>query len=821
VSGAYQALNLWSASRAYPNPVVPDVGQALAFEQTRLMRQARKASGPSGVAADDLVPPWTGIGPTNIGGRTLALAIHPTDPDIMFAGSASGGLWKTTTGGVGADAWDPVDTGYPVLAVSTIAIDPAAPGTMYIGTGEVYAYQNALGGDVDRGTRGSYGIGILKSTDGGATWIKSLDWSYNQSRGVWAVRIHPTNHSILYAATTEGVYKSLDAGTTWTLQLPVIMAMDLQIHPTQPESVYVACGNFGSAGRGIYRTANGGATWSQLAGNLPGFTGKASLAIAPSSPNIIYASMANSTYGLGLYKSLDSGDTWSRVNNTDYAQYQGWYSHWVVVSPFDPDDVLVGGIEIWRSTDGGATLVQRSEWTQIFLGTPPPEGPGGGLQYAHADHHFAVWRPTDPDVVFFASDGGIFRTDDFCDTFVSLNGGYVTAQFYNGFSNSATDPDLAIGGMQDNLTAIYEGGPAWNRVIGGDGGWTAIHPGDQTLFGSAQYLSLFRSDDGGVNWTDITPPELPGDVTAFIAPFVMAPSLPTTLYGGRARVYRTGASGDSWAATSGVVDGGNPIEVMAVSATNHNKLYVATAPVSNPMSVFRSTSAGVAWTDITGTLPDRYPGDLIVDPANDSVVYITLMGFGTSHVFRSDNGGASWTDIGAGLPDIPTSAIALDPGNPGVIYVGTDLGGYVSQDAGGSWEPFMDGMPPAMINDLRVAPGGKIRAATHGRGVFERDLIDLAATGIGDVATAPIPLRVSPNPLTTASRVSFDLKEETRVRLGVYDASGREVALLLDGMGTPGPHSIPLDLSGRAQGVYFVRLAAGAGSETARVVYLR
>ena len=524
VSGAMRSLDFWSAARAYPNAIVPDIGVSLAFEETQRMR-AGNAGG-----IDDLVDPWSAIGPHNIGGRTLALAIHPQDPNVLYAGSASGGLWVTTTGGVGADAWDHVETGHAILGVSTIAIDAIDPDVMYIGTGEVYAYQTALGGEVDRTTRGSYGMGILKTTDGGATWTKSLDWEYAQSRGVWAVRIHPTNANVVYAGTTEGVYKSTDAGATWQLVLDVIMVMDLRIHPTNPDILIAACGNFASTGHGLYRSTDAGNTWSQLTVGLPpNWTGKSHLAFAPSSPNIVFASIADTFVGRGLYKSTDTGDTWTRVSSTDFQQFQGWYSHWVLVSPFDPQLVLVGGIEIWRSTTGGSGLVRRSTWSDFYFGTPPPEGPIGGPQYAHADHHYAVWHPTNPAMVFFASDGGVFRTINAATSFESLIGGYQTTQFYNGFANSATDPNRAIGGLQDNFTAIYDGGVAWRRVIGGDGCWAGIKQlNDDTMYGSWQNLNMQRSRDGFASWNGIAPPNQGS--TAFVAPFVVSPSNPNVLY---------------------------------------------------------------------------------------------------------------------------------------------------------------------------------------------------------------------------------------------------------------------------------------------------
>ena len=724
-SGAMKALDFWGAQRAYPDKTIPDDRYGFALQQARTLETLQTQ------AVEDGVNPWQPIGPANVGGRTLCLALHPDDPDIIFAGSASGGLWKTTVGGIGADAWDPVDTGFPVLGVSTIAIDPADGNVMYIGTGEAYSYQGAVGGEAIRTTRGSYGVGILKTVDGGITWTPSLDWTYEQSRGVWMVQIHPANSDILYAATTEGVYKTIDAGVSWSLVHGVIMAMDVRIHPTDPDVIFASHGNFGSAGHGIYRSLDAGQNWTKLGGGLPAsWTGKTQLAIAAATPDTIFASVANSNAGLGLYKSEDRGDTWAPINGTDYPLYQGWYAHYVVVSPHNSSNLFTGGIEIWRSTNGGRALFERSDWQSVYFGTSPPEGPIGAFDYAHADHHFAVWHPTDPDTVFFASDGGVFRTTDLGDTFESLIGGYQTSQFYNGFSNSAADPAFAMGGLQDNFTVIYEGTNAWRRVIGGDGTWTAMNPlVGSTIYGSAQNLQMARSKNSGGYWTFITPPTRAGDVTAFVAPYVISHDDPTVLYAARSRVYRTDDEGNSWSPTNGDVQlsSGNPVISLAAAESNVNVAYAGTAPIASRARVFTTRNGGVSWLDVTGSLPDRYPSDLTVDPNDPDRVFVTFMGFGTSHVFRSLNGGDTWQDVGAGLPDIPTSAVEIDPDYPEVIYVGTDLGTYFSTDAGASWQPFNNGMQLAMVNDLKVfLPTRKIRAATHGNGAWERDLFEPA-----------------------------------------------------------------------------------------------
>jgi photosystem II stability/assembly factor-like uncharacterized protein len=730
VSGAYEALAYWSAQRAYPNAVIPDVAHYAAFEY------AKKHLRPARWQKALTVEPWYAIGPHNLGGRTLAIAFDPQNPDILYAGSASGGLWRSRSGGVGPQAWEYVPTGFPLLAVSSIALARGDSNTIYIGTGEVYNYQNTeVLGAADRAMRGSYGIGILKTTDGGATWSKSLDWSANQRRGVQAVKVDPSNPNTVWAATTEGVYKSTNGGVTWSQALNVIMATDLVIHPVSLNIVIAACGNFSSPGHGLYRTTDGGLSWTkQTQGLPPTFAGKALLAICESAPNVVYASIANGFFinhpanATWLCKSLDSGATWTIESRTDYAQYQGWFSHDIAVNPLDPNELFAVGIQVWRSRTGGRSLAIRSAGGP-FGGEIPPGAPEGPPQYVHPDIHDVVYHPTNPDIVYFATDGGVFRTTNGGSNFEGCNGGYQTTQFYNGFASSPNNPNLALGVMQDNGTIIYRGSTTWSRYhIGGDGGWTAIDPrSGSILYGSAQVLQMFKTEDGGQTWFQIAPgADQPGPTT-FIAPYVLSLNNPDVIYAGRDVIYKSTTGGLSWEVTNGGAPlDGNPMLAMTISQQNSDVVYAASAPLVNRRAgVFRTTNGGATWVNITANLPDRFPTDLTVDPTNDAIVYITFSGFGAAHVFKSDNGGATWQDIGAALPDVPTSAVIVDPLFTDHLYVGNDIGVYVSTDGGRSWQEFGEGLPEAIVAfDLSISPmNRKLRVATHGNGVFERDLI--------------------------------------------------------------------------------------------------
>jgi photosystem II stability/assembly factor-like uncharacterized protein len=727
--GAYHALSDWGDSRAYPGIDIPPAAYSLAYEYSRNVLRRPVDGAAAGVG-------WQPLGPVNGGGRTLAIVFHPDDPDIVYAGSASGGLWVSLTGGVGAEAWTRIDTGHPVLGVSTIAFEPGNADVMYIGTGEVYNHQAAGNLEADRATRGSYGIGILKSVDGGATWSKSLDWSYSQQHGVWAVRVDPLDPTIVWAATTDGVYKSIDSGASWSQSLDVIMATDLVVHPQTPDTVLAACGNFGTDDKGIYRTINGGDEWTLITDpDVPTtYQGKIQFGVTVADPDVVYASIGNgftSSQGFTwLLRSDDFGATFELRSEVDYSRWQGWFAHDVAVSPVDPDTIICIGIETWRSIDGGLELTLQSDAGDGFDGVIPPGGPEGTELYTHADQHDVIFHPTDPDTFYVATDGGVFRSLDLGETYSGVNGGYQTQQFYNGSSSSPTDPNRCMGGLQDNNSAIYVGNNDWARgVFGGDGGWCALHPTDADIvYATLQFLYVGRSLNGGVNFSVINPPALPGPA-AFISPFLMSPADSNVLYGGESYLFRSPDGGDGW----DVMNGGKPLDgapilVMAASTQDVDVVYMGTTPFDGRRGhVYRTDDGGVSFTDITGTLPDRFPGDMTVDPNNHATVYLTLSGFGSSHVFKSVDSGVTWIDIDGGqLPDVPTSAAIVDPDHPDHLYIGNDLGVYFTDDEGATWTQFDDGLPEAvLVGELGISPSNrKLRAFTHGLGLYERDLIE-------------------------------------------------------------------------------------------------
>ncbi len=769
LNDAGRSLLFWTEARVFPGDNLPGLQYVAAYNKSKKASFRIVGTFPGS---------WEAMGPKNFGGRTLTVVFNPQNPSTVWAGTASGGIWRSYSEADGANAWHEVETGFPVIGVAAVAINPSDSNEIYIGTGEVYNYQNTGTGFAVRTTRGTYGIGILKSTNGGQSWTQSLTWQLDDLTGVQDIIINPLNSQSVLAATTEGVYKSNDSGSSWAKVLNLQMAVDLEYKPGDTTQVFVSCGNSGSTGWGIYKSMNGGNTWSSSSTGLPsGLTGKIMFDISESNPNLIVASVADQLAGYGLYRSLNSGNSWSQINGTDFQLYQGWYSHDVIIDPFNPQNVLCTGINVWRSTDGGVNINEQSFWYNWDFNAVIPGGSEGPADYVHADIHGITSHPYLQGVYYFATDGGVFRTWDGGITFEGANGGFQCQQFYANFSNSMSDSLFAIGGMQDNATAIFEGNPGWRRQIGGDGVSTAISPiDDDIVFGSSQYLNLRKSTNKANSFGGSNVPGGSG-VTCFAGPFEMCRSNPNVMYAGRTKVYKSNDQGDSWFATNSNIDlDGNPVLTLEVSAYTTDRVYASTAPVvTNTPSVFRTDNGGNSWVNITNGLPLRYIMDLVVNPSDDDTVFAVISGFGTPHLYRSVNAGNSWQPFGTGLPDVPANCVFIDGLNPNIMYLGNDIGVYVSIDAGATWQPFNDGLTDAtfVMHISYTSMNRKLRIATHGSGVYQRDMLPYTITGIEELNNKD-ELICYPNPAVSEFRLksSHDL---TGAVMEIVNVAGEKV----------------------------------------------
>ncbi len=727
---ALDAFHWWYGQRANSEGMIASQSllKAHRYASSKMKREESKRQ------SNGKTVQWESIGPNNVGGRILSLAIDPSNTNILWAGSASGGLWKSTTKGIGADAWEYVNTGFPTISISAITIDPTNPNVMYIGTGEISYYHFPLIGTP--GARASYGMGILKSTDAGATWNTTpLTFTFSQITAIQKIVLNPLNTNTMYAATSEGVYKSINAGQTWSVSNSTVMTMDLTMSPSDTSLLISSHGNLNSSPNpGMYRTSDAGASWTLVTNYSPTFSdfGRTALSFSPSNPQIVYAGISSGSTRtlIGLYKSSDAGISWTKVSSTNYVGSQAWYNNVLAVHPQNENTVYCGGLDLFKSINSGGTLTRKSDWTRGYMFYIEPGGNEGDSLYAHADHHAIAIDPTDPNIIYAGTDGGVFQSTDGGETFSGRNGGLVTTQFYPGFANSFLNENIAFGGLQDNGVLKYLGTTTWNKVDGGDGGWCAIDPrNDNIVYDEYVYLTVSKSINGGISFRNISAMLPSGSSNAnFIAPFVISPSSPDILYAGAKIVYKSTNGGDTWfAPNGGGWFNGTQVSAIGVSWTNADTLMASTGTGSYTSSptfqIFRSTNGGINWANVTGTLPSRYPTDIHFNYSNSKTVFLTYGGYGSSHVFKTTNFGQTWIDLTANLPDVPVQSIVNDPENPEDIFVGTDLGIFHSDDGGESWNDFNAGMPITMITDVTISNiTGILRASTFGNGVYQRPL---------------------------------------------------------------------------------------------------
>ncbi len=646
---------------------------------------------------------WVEMGPANIAGRMLCITFDPQDPNIMYTGSASGGIWKSETSGL---SWFPIDDYLPTLAVGYIVVDPTDSDIIYMGTGEGNYNGDAV-----------WGVGVLKTLDGGVTWdTTGLNWGIRNSDAVNEMAIDPENPDRLFAACNSGVYRTEDAGVTWEMLLAG-PAKHIQLRPGQPDTMYTTLGNpWGAATNGVWRSQDGGDNWTHLTNGLAdaNIIGRVSIAISQSNPDILVAGIAgdfsyNSSELVGFYTTDNGGDNWMLMAITpNFYNQQGWYDNISMIKPDDPNVVLAGGLDMYRSNNRGI------DWDQVSWWYHNP-----GPTFTHADLHAYAWHPDDPDRLYVGSDGGVFESTDSGVNWQDRNDGLSTMQFY-AMGGAYLDETIAYGGTQDQGTNKYSGTNQWESVYGGDGGECVVdYTNSDIVYGEWQYGNHFRSLNGGVTWTSIME-SINGD-GAWVAPVIMDHNDPNTLYTATNRVYVSNNRGTTVRAISENL--GSTLETLSQDYFDHQVLYAA-----RNSNAWRTDDGGGTWVSISDRLPNFYITEIQADPVDADMVWVVFSSYDSQHVWRSSDRGENWESVSEDLPDLPTNAIEIAPGQPKQVFIGTDLGVFYSLDEGENWMVLGEGLPNVVVDDLDLhIPTMTLRAATHGRGMWE---IPVSGTGL-------------------------------------------------------------------------------------------
>ena len=672
---------------------------------------------------------WTTQGPGNIGGRINTIAVHPTDPDIIYVGAAAGGVFKTIDGG---QNWAPVFDDFSFLAIGDIVISHHNPNVVYAGTG-----------DVNISGYPAIGDGIYKSTDGGQSWTHL---GLAEQSIVSSIIVDPTDSMTLFVGTMgipfernnqRGLYRSKDGGQSWSQVLFIsdqAGIIDMVHDPVYPGIIYAASwdrirnnqeSTISGSGGAIWKTTDNGDNWRKLTGGgFPsGPLGRIGLAVDGSTPFMIHAVVVGTNSHVeGVYHSLDAGNNWNEISgNLDPNALGGfgWYFGKIRVNPANPSEIYVLGVQLHKTDNSG------NSW---FESDPP-----WWNYIVHADKHDLVFGPG--GIIYLATDGGLYRSVDNGSSWTDAEN-IPNTQFYRVATNPH-EPGIFYGGAQDNGST---GGNqsiinSWPRIFGGDGFQMSFDPDSSNIFYvQTQNGGLYYTRDNGSSFQQNFYGINESDRVNWDAPFMLSHFDPRRQYTATYRVYKnTNGPGGVWDSISPDLTDGlifhsrfHTVSTLHESPKNEQILYAGTTDGN----VWITPNGGLNWIDITGSLPNRYVTSVKASSVDSSVAFVTHSGYKYNdffpHIHKTDNYGATWTDISGNLPPLAINDVYIYPTDDKIIFVATDGGVYATINGGQNWYRLGDNMPIIPVYDLEIEKTSMtLVAGTFARSIMTFDLNDL------------------------------------------------------------------------------------------------
>jgi photosystem II stability/assembly factor-like uncharacterized protein len=668
---------------------------------------------------------WKPMGPTttpsgyNGLGRLNCLAFHPTDSNTFWVGSPSGGVWKTTDFG---KTWKTSTDRNPVLGVSSILVHPSNPDTLYIGTGD--GDRGSLWGMNNGGQGDNKSVGVLASYDGGETWnTTGLSWQQSESFLIRKMVMHPDFPHIILCASSNGVYKTENSGTTWT-RVSTGYYIDIEYMPGNPNVVYAS--TFSTSGNArVVRSLDGGNTFGGVYTIANG--SRIEMAVSPAQPELLQMLVAHRTGGRleGIYESTDSGTTFVKIFSAPNILHnsingsgttgQGWYDLTYEISPTDPNLTYAGGVNTWRSTNKGRNFSIVNYWT----------GNGANVPVVHADKHFFTHHPMNPNLFFDCNDGGIYFTRNRGASWTDISNGLDITQMYR-IAIHPSDTGVVLIGTQDNGTRIRRN-EAWREATGGDGMDCAIDPiNPNYMYSTYAYGVIYRSNNaftGGFGTSTISNniPNRPQG--AWVTPIAIDPKNSGTIYAGYFQVYKSTDYGASWTSISNNLANSVLLRNLTVAKNNTNILYAG-----DYTGIYRTWNSGGTWEKIVSAIAPITK--IETDPNNDSIIYFTHAAYVDGYKVQKFNGCDSaankrLSNISKNLPNISANAIVYQTGSNEGLYVGTDLGVFYTNNTLTEWIPFMENLPNVVVTDLEINYNANILyAGTYGRGVWKSNLAE-------------------------------------------------------------------------------------------------
>lgn len=718
---------------------LPDIQglKQTALQKAETLRTAAAAKSPDPLATSGA---WSFLGPTTVSstddgiGRVNRLAFHPTDAATLFAATAGGGLWKTTNGGA---SWSPLTDGLPNMNTTGIAVHKTSPNILYLLTGD----GDASYGAPFRSSFGKLSTGVLKSTDGGTTWnYTGLKWKETDGIRPFCLVMHPSNFNTLMVGTDDGLYRTTNGGSTWTHLLTTATIYDIDFMPNSATMVY-------AAGRGgaFYRSTDGGASWNNWYDVADARASRTSIAVSPAQPYGVYMLVSNSEDKddpkqafNGLYYSHDNGDHWTKKSSlspnvfsgdgVDLFSSQELYDHALAVNPFDSSLVFTGGVRIFRSLNAGSTISIINN--------------SGSAAY-HPDIHELVYSPFG-NTLYACTDGGIYKTVNNGVTWTPLNNGLSITQYYR-ISVSTASTNIVLGGAQDNGSHLRStASSSLERVVGADGMDNAISlSAPSVMYAGTQSGGFHYSTNSGASFSDVTNAKdlqdnysIPASA-AWITPIDVSTTNPYVIFMGYHPLVK-GVKGLSWSFYNIGYTGFNNPRVsgrtfVQVAPGNTNIIYAGDNNynydgLEDQKLAWRSSDGGQSWKRIyPGGSDDPKFTALTMNPDDPKEIWVTAGNFEAGKkVYRSLDSGQTWSNISGSLPNVPVNCILYDDNNGSpndALYIGTDIGVFYRDNTLGDWVPFSTNLPVVEVTDLELnETAGLLRAGTYGRGIWQTSL---------------------------------------------------------------------------------------------------
>lgn len=725
-------------------------------------------------------------------GRILDIEVDGT-PSTRLA-TASGGLW-------GFAFIFPIplsDNITSTLIIGSFDSKAGDANTILVGTGEA-AYGN--------------GSGLYKTINGGTTYSQI---TMSPTPGAFfKLRYAPGSTTVVHAATNTGYYKSIDGGDTWTRIQLTARVTDLAIDPTNTNNIYAPVW-----GDGLYKSVDAGATWTKLtAGGIPTTDwGRASISLCNATPGTVYVNVSKNSddLTLGVYKTINGGTSWTNVTPVGQFHNYGWYNAACGVSPTDANNIIVGGLTLWRSANGG------SSWTQITN--------------AHPDQHIVTWNSGGTSV-WVGNDGGMFFSADAGATF-NYNANFLPITQYVLF-DVTPNGNYCYGGSQDNgISGTTNRGTNWWHFLGGDGGGASIDYSNPAkvmvsngLYSSSSWaFNRLITINGGATWSFVNTGVDPNTTQWNLV--IKNDQVPNVYFYSMsgAFVYRTINDGASWSKFNTTAFAATVLD-LSIAAFNSPPLLAAC--LSSTTTKLMMYSGGI-WNDRSAGLP---AGTTIrhvqYNPTTPAIAYAVINGlFAGQKIYKTINSGVTWTNISGDLPNVSLSGIIPHPTDASKLYVGSLMGCYKTINGGTTWVRWNNGMANAtQVSDMSyidsIAANGRyyVVAATFGRSIYYREISGDDPIGIVPIHSGvPSKFELSqnyPNPFNPSTTIDVSIPAKDNLSLKVYDLTGRLVATLFESDIQPGYHQFKFNASKFASGIYFYKMTTSKFSETKKMILVK